>query len=99
MENKLINIHSFSAVGKPLADVRIDQGSGLLTPHYDPDTGVCLLWGKGETSIKFFELNDEGPMAHHLTDYTTSIPQVGIAVLPKTACNVRESGNIQNLQA
>jgi len=73
-----------------LADVKIDQGSGLLNPHYDPDTGVVLLWGKGETSIKFFELTDTAPFAHHLTDYQTTIPQVGVAVLPKTACNVRE---------
>jgi len=70
--------------------VRIDQGSGVLTPHYDPDTGVVLMWAKGESSIKFYEITDQAPYIHHLTDFTTTVPQVGVVVLPKTACNVRE---------
>lgn len=72
------------------ANIKIGSGSGTLNPHYDPDTGVLLLWSKGEGSVKFLEINDESPYIHHLTDYSTNIPQVGYAILPKTSVNVKE---------
>lgn len=72
------------------ASLKIGSGSGTLNPHYDPDTGVLFLWSKGEGTVKFFEFNDESPYIHHLTDYSTNIPQVGYAILPKTSVNVKE---------
>lgn len=76
----------------PTADIgffKLGHGSGALTPHYDADTGVLALWSKGEGTVRFLEINDEAPYIHPLTDYSTNIPQVGVAFLPKTTVNVR----------
>lgn len=87
---RTIQIVDFKKMGEPLATLRIDNSSSVLTPVFDPDTGVLMLWGKGDTSIKFFEINEEGAMIHALTDHQTSTPQIGIAPLHKTNCNVRD---------
>jgi len=75
---------------KPLSTVSIDQGTGLITPYYDSDTGVAFLAGKGDGNIKLFELTDDDPYIHFLTEYRSMIPAQGVAILPKTSCNVRE---------
>lgn len=85
-----IQVVDFKKGGARLADQRIDSSSGVLNPVYDHSTGVLLLWGKGETSIKFWELNDQAPYAHALTDYQTTVPQLGVAVAPRHDCNVRD---------
>jgi hypothetical protein len=73
-----------------LADYRIDTSAGVLTPIYDQGTGVLALWGKGETSVKFFEINDQQPLIHPLTEYQSTIPQLGFVILPKHLVDVRE---------
>ena len=36
-----------------------------------------------------FEVNDEAPYLHYLTDHLSAIPANGIAPLPKTSCDAR----------
>jgi len=62
----------------------------LITPYYDPDTGVVFMCGKGDCNIKMFEINDEDPFIHYLTLFDSNVPANGIAHLPKKYCNVRE---------
>jgi len=73
-----------------LASQTIDQGSGFLTPFFDNDTGVLLLWGKGDGKIIFYEVVNESPFVYPLVEYKTNVPQIGIALQHKTQCNVRE---------
>ena len=87
---RTIQLVDLKKIGEPIASLRIDNSSSVLTPNYDPDTGVLMLWGKGDTSFKFFEINNEGPMIHALTDHQTTVPQVGVAVLHKTTVNVKD---------
>ena len=87
---QIVDVRKLGSEGQAVATVRIDNSSSVLTPHWDPDTGVLMLWGKGDTSIKFYELNNDAPMVHALTDHQTSVPQVGVALLHKTTCNVKE---------
>jgi hypothetical protein len=68
----------------------IDQGAGVITPVYDIDTGVVFLTGKGDGNLKMYEINDEAPFVHYLTEYRSNVPAVGTAVLPKTMCNVKD---------
>lgn len=87
---RTIQIVDLKKIDSPIASLRIDNSSSVLTPIFDSDTGVLMLWGKGDTSYKFFEINNEGPMIHALTDHQTSVPQVGVAFLHKTTVNVKE---------
>jgi len=84
-----ISIWDLKNMSKPLATVAIDNGSGLLTPYYD-DTGVVFLAGRGDGNIKMYELETEEPYIHFLTEYGSTIPAQGVALLPKTTCNVRD---------
>lgn len=73
-----------------LCHKRIDTSSGQLMPFYDNDSSVLYLAGKGDGNIRYFEMVDEAPHFHFLAEYKSSSPQIGMAVLPKLACNVGE---------
>jgi len=73
----------------PVYSVNIDAGAGFLLPFYDADTGIMFLGGKGDSSIKAYELIDDAPYAYPLSNYQATDPQVGLAMLPKSVCNIR----------
>ncbi|KAL6066912.1 Coronin-7 [Balamuthia mandrillaris] len=73
----------------PLTSQTIGVGSGLLDPLYEEDLGVMFLVAVGDSSIKFFEIVDEAPYAHYLTQYQSPTQQAGLARLPKQCCDVR----------
>jgi len=83
-------ITDFRKLDVSLTSERIDYEAGILDPFYDEDTEVMMLWGKGDTSIKFYEIVDEAPYCHFLTEYNTIVMQTGMAFLHKTSCDVRE---------
>jgi len=88
--NRVIKLWDIKNLSVPLSELKVDSGSGLITPYYDPDTGVVFMCGKGEGNIKMFEINDEDPCIHYLTSYESNVPANGIALLPKKSCNVKE---------
>jgi len=83
-------ISDFRKLDVELTSARIDYEASVLDPYYDEDTEVMMLWGKGDTSIKFYEIVDEDPYCHFLTEYKTNVMQVGIAFLHKSLCDVKE---------
>lgn len=64
----------------------IDQLSGVITPYYDEDLGIVYLAGRGDGSIKMFEIVDDD--VHFLTEYNSNVPQIGVALLPKQLLDV-----------
>jgi len=77
-------------LSKPLVRVNIDSSSGVLMPFYDSDTKVLFLAGKGDGNIRYYEMVDEDPFIHYLTEFKSATPQRGIAMIPKRAVNVSE---------
>ncbi|KAJ3288432.1 Coronin-2B [Borealophlyctis nickersoniae] len=77
-------------LSEPLKQEVIDTASGMLIPHYDGDTGMLFLAGKGDGNIRYYEWNDEEKGLHYLTEYGSRDPQRGIGFLPKRAVNVAE---------
>jgi WD40 repeat protein len=75
--------------GNALTTITLDQLAGVITPFYDEDIGVVYLAGRGDASIKMYELVDEAPFAHYLNDHSSNVPQMGIAMLPKQINDVR----------
>lgn len=65
----------------------IDQSAGVLIPYYDPDSSVLYLGGKGDGNIRYFELTDEEPYLHYLSEFRSTESQKGLAWLPKLACD------------
>jgi len=71
----------------PLTLVDLDQSAGVFIPFYDPDNSILYLAGKGDASIRYFELVKEKPYLHVLSEFRDTSSQQGIAWLPKRACD------------
>lgn len=77
-------------LSKPLKLEMVDTGSGVLMSHYDHDTRMVYIGGKGDGNIRFYEcgsMTDGAVFA--LSDFKTSNPQRGFAFFPKTACAIQ----------
>lgn len=77
-------------LSKPLLRNNIDTASGIFMPFFDKDTSVLYLAGKGDGNIRYFEVVDEAPYIHYLSEFKSSTPQRGMCMLPKRAVNVSD---------
>jgi coronin-1B/1C/6 len=66
----------------------IDTSAGVLMSFWDDDIGVLYLAGKGDGNIRYFEINDDSPHVHFLSEYKSSVPQRGMGFMPKRGVNV-----------
>ncbi|KAI8592928.1 hypothetical protein BDZ88DRAFT_406604 [Geranomyces variabilis] len=82
-----IRIYDPGNLSAALHTKTIDTSPSLLIPHYDEDTSVLYLSGRGETSTLMFEVTEEGPQ--YLTRFDSPGAQQGMAFLPKLVCDVR----------
>jgi len=67
---------------------QIDSASSSLMPFYDEDNGVMFLAGKGDGNIRYYEIADEEPYVFLLNEFKSKDPQSGMALLPKSSCDV-----------
>lgn len=75
---------------KPLVREEIDSSSGVVTPYFDYDTRMVYLAGKGDGNIRYFEIVDEPPYIHFLSQFLSGQPQKALGVLPKRGVNVNQ---------
>jgi coronin-1B/1C/6 len=88
MSERQYSIWDPKNLAAPLKSENIDTSSGLMMPFYDNDTSVLYLAGKGDGNIRYFELVDEAPYIHYLSEYKSSTPQRGMAAVPKLAMDL-----------
>ncbi|KAK5650758.1 hypothetical protein RI129_001787 [Pyrocoelia pectoralis] len=74
-------------LSQPLATDTIDSSSGVVFPFYDPDTNIVFLAGKGDGNIRYYEIVDESPYMHFLSQFLSGNPQRGLGVMPKRGLN------------
>ena len=83
----------------PICSKIVDSESSALFPMYDESSGICFVAGKGDSIIRYYELNFLEEQSNFIdaniekanefkTDNTQ--PIAGICLLPKNLCNVRE---------
>jgi len=77
-------------LSKPLARTVVDSGSGLLCPYFDSDTNMIYLAGKGDGNIRYYEIVDESPYIHYLSEFKSSVALRGGCMIPKRSVNVSE---------
>merc|ERR1712100_81727 len=65
----------------PIVSANIDTSSGILMPFYDNDTGLLFLAGKGDGNIRYFEMDDEKPYIHYVSDYKSNVVDVRLLVI------------------
>ncbi|XP_021093913.1 coronin-6 isoform X3 [Heterocephalus glaber] len=73
---------------EPVALQEMDTSNGVLLPFYDPDSGIVYLCGKGDSSIRYFEITDEPPFVHYLNTFSSKEPQRGMGFMPKRGLDV-----------
>ncbi|XP_030318201.1 coronin-6 isoform X4 [Calypte anna] len=73
---------------EPIALQEMDTSNGVLLPFYDPDSSIVYLCGKGDSSIRYFEITDEAPYVHYLNTYSSKEPQRGMGFMPKRGLEV-----------
>uniref|UniRef100_A0A1I8AQU8 Coronin n=1 Tax=Steinernema glaseri TaxID=37863 RepID=A0A1I8AQU8_9BILA len=67
----------------------VDTSPQLLIPHYDHDTSVLWLSGKGDRTVHMFEISPEAPFFMQLAPYSAPSGHQSIAMQNKLKCNVK----------
>ncbi|XP_011614032.2 coronin-1C-A isoform X1 [Takifugu rubripes] len=75
---------------EPMNVTEMDPSNGVFLPFYDPDTSVVYLCGKGDSSIRYFEITEESPYIHYLSTYSSKEPQRGMGYMPKRGLDVNK---------
>ncbi|XP_064815622.1 coronin-6-like isoform X1 [Oncorhynchus masou masou] len=73
---------------EPIALLELDTSNGVLLPYYDPDANMVYLCGKGDSSIRYFEITEEPPYVHYLSTFSSKEPQRGMGFMPKRGVDV-----------
>lgn len=69
----------------------IDSGHGVLFPFFDPDNSIVYVAGKGDSNVRFYEITQDAPFVHYLSEYSSNMPQKGICWVHKTRLDVRKN--------
>lgn len=85
-------------LSKPLIRQSVDSAAGVLMPFYDNDTSVLFVAGKGDGNIRYYEIVDEAPYIHYLTEFKSASPQRGMCMVPKRSVNVSECEIVRMLK-
>lgn len=69
---------------KPLLRKRLDDYTGVPVLHFDEDSGVLFIAGKGESAVSFFQYNSASPnVIDYVTGYKGKEPQKSVSFMPK----------------
>ncbi|XP_064379298.1 coronin-6 isoform X1 [Dromaius novaehollandiae] len=88
MSERQLGLWDLSNFEEPIALQEMDTSNGVLLPFYDPDSSIVYLCGKGDSSIRYFEITDEAPYVHYLSTYSSKEPQRGMGFMPKRGLDV-----------
>ncbi|XP_036973057.1 uncharacterized protein coro1cb isoform X1 [Acanthopagrus latus] len=90
MSERQLALWKTDNMDEPICVQEMDSSNGVLLPFYDPDTSVVYLCGKGDSSIRYFEITDEAPFVHYLNTFSTKEPQRGMGYMPKRGLDVNK---------
>ncbi|KAI9545127.1 Coronin-1C-A [Dissostichus eleginoides] len=90
MSERQLSLWNANNMEEPMTVTEMDTSNGVLLPFYDPDTSVVYLCGKGDSSIRYFEITDQAPYVHFLSTFTTKEPQRGMGYMPKRGLDVNK---------
>uniref|UniRef100_A0A8C5QU00 Coronin n=1 Tax=Leptobrachium leishanense TaxID=445787 RepID=A0A8C5QU00_9ANUR len=74
----------------PVTSQSLNVSPSTLIPHYDPDTSLLVLTGKGDSRVFLFEVLPEAPHFLECNSFISSDPHKGLQFLRKTDCAVRD---------
>uniref|UniRef100_W5MJL0 Uncharacterized protein n=1 Tax=Lepisosteus oculatus TaxID=7918 RepID=W5MJL0_LEPOC len=90
MSERQLALWDVNDLEEPMVMQEMDSSNGVLLPFYDPDTNIVYLCGKGDCSIRYFEVTAEPPFVHFLNSFTSKEPQRGMGFLCKRGVDVNK---------
>uniref|UniRef100_A0A8C7WM14 Coronin n=1 Tax=Oryzias sinensis TaxID=183150 RepID=A0A8C7WM14_9TELE len=90
MSERQVALWNMQNIEEPMSVTEMDTSNGVLLPFYDPDTSVVYLCGKGDSSIRYFEITDEAPYVHFLNTFASKEPQRGMGFMSKRGLDVNK---------
>uniref|UniRef100_A0A3B4B078 Uncharacterized protein n=1 Tax=Periophthalmus magnuspinnatus TaxID=409849 RepID=A0A3B4B078_9GOBI len=90
MSERQVALWDTKDLSEPMIVQEMDSSNGVLLPFYDPDTNMVYLCGKGDSTIRYFEITDESPYVHFLSLYSSKEPQRGAGFLSKRGVDVNK---------
>jgi len=72
-----------------LNTTKLPSSSSTSMLFEDADNQLLFVAGKGDGSINAYEIESDAPCIHPLSDYKSNTPQNGMAILPKSSCNIQ----------
>lgn len=90
MSERQLALWDTKDLSEPMAVQEMDTSNGVLLPFYDPDTNMVYLCGKGDCTIRYFEVTEESPYVHFLSLYSSKEPQRGAGFLCKRGVDVNK---------
>lgn len=77
-------------LSKPLKRATIDSSTGVLIPLYDADTGIVFLAGKGDSSVRAYEILDDNTFYKEIQSVSHNDGFKCITLLPKRVMSVMD---------
>lgn len=79
--------HSLSS---PLYKIDLDTSPSILVPYYDADSSTLFLTGRGDSTVKAYEVAQDHPHLFSLSDFKADSLHQALSFLPKTEIDVRK---------
>lgn len=76
--------------GTPLCTENMDQAPGVCIPFMDEDTNVLFFCGKGDASVRYYEVVDSSPYLYYINTFRGGDAQRGLDSLHKKYLNTHE---------
>jgi len=89
---RVLRVYDPRKFEKYLQQVDIDQGGSVLCPYYDPDTSMVYLPGKGDATVRYYEVADKDEnesFCFPLSEFRDNESSKGGCFLPKSACDTK----------
>ncbi|XP_026864930.2 coronin-7 isoform X2 [Electrophorus electricus] len=76
------------SLNSSLSSVSLGTSNGTLMPLYDPDSGLLVVSGKGDSVIDCFEVTTSDPFLSQVSHCLSDAPTRGVAMVPKLALDI-----------
>jgi len=90
-QTRVIAVYDPKKFNAPISVQDVDQGGSVLAPYYDNDTSVLFLPGKGDATLRYYEILDKDDSESYcffLSEFRDAESSKGGCFLPKSYCDV-----------
>jgi len=90
--SRVLRVYDPRKFDKYLQQVDIDQGGSVLCPYYDADTSMVYLPGKGDATVRYYEVTEKDEnesFCFPLSEFRDNESAKGGCFLPKSACDTK----------